>query len=332
MGCDKIQEQLSAYLDDALSSAEKGIIDDHLRSCPKCRKALANLEMTVSSIKGLNEIIPPPWLTQKIMSSVKAEAERKERSLLQKLFYPLHIKLPIEAVGIFLVALTALYVFKSMAPELKSVIAPSEETVSEYTAKREKSEPKKKTKKQFQSPAVTLSKKDETASVAPSPQESGKSAAQLPEQFMYDKERPDREKRTEVQNVPEKNMLMKSAPAPAGTSAPDKFKQEHAPQAAGKMGSGLSEKEDISLSFTVRDIDSAKRDMEEVFSALGGKVLREEPSSDTLIITGELSSDKLLPLMQKLKTLGYVKERTPTPMSDKDRVLIKITVRPSHKL
>ncbi len=147
MGCDKIQEQLSAYLDDALSPAEKGIIDNHLRSCPKCRKALADLEMTVSSIKGLDEIIPPPWLTQKIMTSVKAEAERKKRGLLQKLFYPLHIKLPIEAVGIFLVAITALYVFKSMEPELKTIIAPSEETVSQYTAKRKSPETKAKGQK-----------------------------------------------------------------------------------------------------------------------------------------------------------------------------------------
>jgi len=36
--------------------------------------------------------------------------------------------------------------------------------------------------------------------------------------------------------------------------------------------------------------------------------------------------DKLLPFMQKLKTLGYVKERTPKPMSDKDRVMIRIKV------
>jgi len=326
MGCDKVQEQLSAYLDNALSPSEKGIIDNHLKSCPECRKALADLEMTVSLIKVLDEIIPPPWLTQKVMTRVKAEAESEKKSLVQKVFYPLHIKLPIEAVGIFLIAITALYVFKSMEPELKNVVAPSEETVSEYAPKGKTRKPSPKVERQSQSPAVTLSKKDETASGAPSPQESGKSPAQLPEQFMYDKELPVREKRTDVQEVLEKQMLHKSAPSPAVPFAPDELKQERAPQAAGKIGSGLSEKEDISLSFKVRDIDSAKRDMEELFSAIGGKALREEPTSDTLIITGELSSDKLLPLMQKLKTLGYVKERTPTPISDKERVLIKITV------
>lgn len=326
MQCDKIQEQLSAYLEDALSPAEKGIIDDHLRACPKCRESLADLEMTISSIKGLDEIIPPPWLTQKVMTRVMAEAKLKKRSLLQKLFYPLHIKLPMEAVGIFLIAITALYVFKSMEPELKNVAAPSEETVSEYAPKGKPLKPGPKVKRQSQTPDVALSKKDERVSGAPSLQESGKSPAQLPEQFMYDKEQPVKEKRTEAQEVPEKQMLQKSAPAPAGPSAPEGLKQEHAPQAAGKTASGLSEKEDISLSFKVRDIDSAKRAMEEVLSDLGGRVVREKPTSDALIITGELGSDKLLPLMQKLKTLGYVKEKTPTPMSDKDRVLIKIAI------
>jgi len=326
MGCDKIQEQLSAYLDDALSPAEKETIDNHLRSCLKCRKALADLEITVSSIKGLDEIIPPPWLTQKIMTSVKAEAERKKRSLLQKLFYPLHIKLPLEAVGIFLVAITALYVFKNMEPELKTRITPSEETVSEYAEKGKARQLRPKVKKQSQSPGGMSSNKDETAAGSPSHQERGQLPAPLSEQFIYDKKPPVKEKYSEELKAPEKNMLMKSAPSPAGLSAPDELKQERAPQAPGKIISGLSEKEDISLSFKAIDIDSAKRELEEALSDLGGKLVKEEPASDTLIIIGELGSDKLLPFMKKLKTLGYVKEMTPTPMSDKDRVLIKITV------
>ncbi len=118
---------------------------------------------------------------------------------------------------------------------------------------------------------------------------------------MYDKEPSVKEKHTEVQEAPEKNMMQKSAPSPAGLSAPDELKQERAPQAAGKIISGLSEKEDISLSFKVRDMDSAKRELEEVLSDLGGKVVREEPASDTLIIIGELGSDKLLPFDAKIK-------------------------------
>jgi len=326
MQCDKIKGQLSAYLEDALSSAEKGIIDDHLRSCAECRKSLADLEMTLSSIKGLNEIIPPPWLRQKVMTRVKAEAERKKRSLLQKLFYPLFIKLPLEAAGIFLLAITALYVFKSMEPELKTVIAPSEESVSEYAPKGKSLKPSPKIERQSQSPVATLSKKDVPPAESHSLPESRQSPATLSEQFMYDKGTSVKEKRTEVQEVPEKKMPRKSAPAPAGMSAPERLKQEGAPRAAGKTASGLSEQEDISLSFKVSDIDSAKKVLKDVLTDVGGKVVREEPASDALVIIGELGSDNLLPFIKKLKALGYLKERAPTPMADKERVLIKINI------
>ena len=115
--------------------------------------------------------------------------EHKEKGLLQKLFYPLHIKLPIEAVGIFLIAITALYVFKSMEPELKTRVAPSEETVSEYTEKEKPRKPSPKVKKQSQSPGKMSSNKDETATGAPSTQESGQPPAPPSEQSIYDKDR-----------------------------------------------------------------------------------------------------------------------------------------------
>jgi hypothetical protein len=260
------------------------------------------------------------------MTRVRTEAELTKKGLWRKLFYPLYVKLPIEAAGVFLIALTALYVFKSMEPKIKTVMAPSEETVSEYTAKEKDSTPETETRKPSQAPAVTRSRKDETAANAPSLQESSQLPAPPSGQPMYDKEPPVKEERAEGRKVLEKDMLMKSAPSPAGLSAPDELKQERAPQATGKIRSGSLEKEDISISFKSSDIDSAKRKLEEVLSDLGGKVVRKEPTSDTLIIIGELGSDKLSPFMQELKMLGYVKERTPTPISEKDRILIKITV------
>ena len=326
MECDRIQEQLSAYLDDTLSSAEKSIIDSHLKSCPKCRKALADLEMTMRSIKSLEEIIPPPWLTQKIMTRVKAEAELTKKSLWQKLFFPLYVKLPIEAFGAFLIALTALYVFKSMEPKINTVTAPSEKTISEYAAKEKGSTPGIEAGKPSQSPIVTRSKKEETAAGAPSQPESSPLPAPPAEQPMLDQGPPVKEKRAEALKSTERDMLMKSAPAPAGLSAPTELKQELAPQGAGKIMSGLPEREDISISFKAGDIDSAGRDIKEVLSKLGGRFIREEPASDTLIITAELGPDKLQLFTDRLKKLGPVKEKTLRPLAGKDVVLIKITV------
>ena len=263
------------------------------------------------------------------MARVKAEADQKKKSLWQKLFFPLHIKLPIEAVGVFLIALTALYVFKNMGPEVKTRMTPSEEPVSEYTAKGKYPIVREKANKPSQSPAVMLSKKDETVATGPYPQKSSQPLTQPPVQTsgqpIYDKEPPVKEKQAEERNPHEKDMLQRSAPAPAGLSRPNELKQEVAPEVAAKRISGPSVKEDISIAFKA-DIDQAKSDIKEILSNLGGRVVKEEPSSDTIIIIGELDSDNLQLFMRKLKMLGYVKEKTPTPLSDKDKVLIKITM------
>ena len=142
---------------------------------------------------------------------------------------------------------------------------------------------------------------------------------------MFDQAPPAREERTEPWKAI-KEMQLKTAPAPAGLPAPAELKQERTVQEAGKAMSGLSEKEDVSISFKAGDIDSAKRGIKEVLSKLGGRVVREEPVSDTLVITGELGADKLLLFMDKLETLGTVKETILKPTPDKDLVLIKITV------
>ena len=327
MECDRIQEQLSAYLDDTLSAAEKGIVDKHLKSCPKCRKSLADLEMTMRSIRSLEEIVPPPWMTQKIMSRVRAEAELTKNGLWQKLFYPLHVKLPIEAIGAVLIALTALYVFKSMEPEINTVTTPSERTVSEYASKEKEAKPVTGIAKPSQPPVATRPGKDETTAGVPSLQESSPLPAQPPEQPvekpLVDQGPSVKKERAEPRKSVERDMLMKSAPEPA---SPGAASQERAPQVAGRAMSRLPEKEEVSITLKTVDIDSAKREIEKVLSRFGGKVVREESVSDALLITGELGPDKLQPFMDRLKTLGTVKEKTMRPVAGKELLLIKITV------
>ena len=59
------------------------------------------------------------------MARVREEAEGK-RGLLRKLFYPLHIKIPLEAVASILVVVLAVYVFKATDPEMPLLKAPTE--------------------------------------------------------------------------------------------------------------------------------------------------------------------------------------------------------------
>ena len=117
MDCDNIKEKLSAYIDGLSSSEDKAIIEEHLKSCQECRTSLADLEKTVSYVKSLQDIEPPAWLSQKVMTRVRKETVPRE-GILHKLFYPLHIKLPVQAIATILIAVSAFYIFKTIQPEV----------------------------------------------------------------------------------------------------------------------------------------------------------------------------------------------------------------------
>ena len=124
MECQDIRKNLSAYLEGMVSPEDQELIDQHLASCRACSAALYELNRTGEVLKNLKEVEPPPWMTQKIMVRVREEAESR-RGFIQKLFYPLHIKVPLEAFATVLVAVIAVYVFKAVEPDMKGLPTPS---------------------------------------------------------------------------------------------------------------------------------------------------------------------------------------------------------------
>lgn len=124
MECHDIRKKLSAYLEGMVSPEDQELIDRHLASCRGCRTALYELNRTGEMLKNLKVVESPPWMTQKIIARVREEAESR-RGFIQKLFYPLHIKVPLEAFATVLIAVIAVYVFKAVEPEMEGLQAPS---------------------------------------------------------------------------------------------------------------------------------------------------------------------------------------------------------------
>jgi len=120
MTCTEIEKRLPAYMEDLLSPEEKKGIDDHLGACPHCCKALDDLKRTQACLKGLDEVDPPPFFEQRIMARVREEAAQK-RGILRKLFYPLYVKIPIQALATILVAVLAVYVYQKGEPEMRQI-------------------------------------------------------------------------------------------------------------------------------------------------------------------------------------------------------------------
>lgn len=131
MECKRFEEKLNSCVESGLSEDEIREFQDHLDSCPHCARALEDLKKTKAWLGRLGEIEPPPWFEQKIMQRVRLEQEKK--TVWQKLFQPLHIKLPIQALATAVVVIIAVQVFRTVEPEVKTTIpaAPVPAPVSE---------------------------------------------------------------------------------------------------------------------------------------------------------------------------------------------------------
>ena len=128
-----IRHKLSEYLDSSISAREKTEIENHLKTCQQCSDALQALRKTIEHIKTFEEIDPPAWMTQKIMASVRAEAEGK-KSIFQRLFYPLTVKLPIQAIAVLFLAVTGFYIYQNIQPGERLSEAPPQEFAAQNEA------------------------------------------------------------------------------------------------------------------------------------------------------------------------------------------------------
>ncbi|MBN1612960.1 MAG: DUF2275 domain-containing protein [Deltaproteobacteria bacterium] len=135
MTCRQIEDLLPAYLEDVLSPQEKQCVQEHLRACESCSRALADLEATGKLLKGIEEVEPPPWLKAKIMSRLKEEGGWKER-LYRRLFEPFYIKIPIQVFATVLIAVLAFSVYMKEEPELKRLSPPLPPVVEETSKDR----------------------------------------------------------------------------------------------------------------------------------------------------------------------------------------------------
>lgn len=131
--CKDIKNSLPLYLDDSLPAADKKAVEEHLKTCPVCTKILTQLSKSQTLVNNLDEVNPPPWLKQKIMAGVREKSEKK--SLVEKLFYPLQIKIPVQVFATIFIAVIAVYIYKAGENQMKEV-ATSPAPVMEFQKER----------------------------------------------------------------------------------------------------------------------------------------------------------------------------------------------------
>lgn len=340
MLCKDIEQKLPAYLEDALSPQENGLIKEHLASCPQCGKAIENLKRTETLVRQMEEVEPPPWFTQKIMSRVREEAKQKE-GIFRKLFYPLHIKIPIQALATVLIAVLAFQISRFGEPDMKVVVAPPA-TVFEARKEHAPAAPQKSPEftpapsaKGKAVPRGGVKKDRDTQASSPPPgsdeairhqemrirreaEPSAQKAMIAAKKKDVAGDKVDETIRTaasaETQEIPK----TLHAPAPAykreeslyyAGAAREKRDYEAAPAAPPVMGAVVSMPARISVSVHVKDARVAAGEVETLLRKLGARILQKESRDNKEVLIAVITAQNVREFIAKLKAIGEIEEK-----------------------
>ena len=299
MECSDIQEKLSAYLEGIIPSEEEVVIDEHLKVCQKCSESLADLKKTLEYVQNLEEIEPPPWLTQKVMASVRLEAEAR-RGIFQRLFYPLHIKLPIEALATILVAVATVFLFKSIQPEMERAKEPPAETITRMLVQeKEKTSALDEAKPLPAKPAEEFTLAEEREIPAGKSIEAPKARARVA-------------KRERV--APSEGLVA--------------YRESKRKALSPELKAALVERkrEGVGLTIHVKDVETARKKVEETLTQLGGKIIETEDFEQRNIVAAELDSKKIKELFEKLMLIGEVKEKALPSEAQKGTMEVRMEI------
>lgn len=105
MTCDEARALFTDLADGRLGAAERDAVGAHLATCAECRREWEGFERTLELLHGLPRYRAPAGFPERVLSA--ARPAPWPRRLARRLFVPLHVKLPVEAAAIALIAVGA---------------------------------------------------------------------------------------------------------------------------------------------------------------------------------------------------------------------------------
>lgn len=313
MNCDDIRNRLSDYIDGEASAEEREAVREHVEGCSACRRELYELAKTVTHLRSLSEVEPPPFFTQKVMRRVSEEAESK-RGLLRTLFLPLHVKLPVEALAAALVAIAAVYIFNATKPEVKMKLAakPAAETPAP-TAGKEFAPPLDEAREFKKQPSRLKRKTEEPQALrkAEEPSFGAKEQAQARE--------------AESRGIVS---LREGGSPPEGRTGAERQEAPGAFHNAPKVEAFVLEKgAELKVAVLVSDLAEARAKVEDAVRKVDGRLLEDEPV-DAASIVAEIPSAKVTEFVKELEALGEVSASSRSVEADNVRVRIRLREKP----
>jgi hypothetical protein len=361
MTCHEIENRLPAYREHLLSPEEQKGIAGHLASCPRCSRAFADLKKAEELVQGLVEVEPPPFFEQRIMSQVREVAGRKQ-GILRRLFYPLHIKIPLQALATLVVAVLAFHVYQQGGPEMKQM-APLPIPLTEQRKDQVEAEspmtlaapPAVRPVKR--APAGDLPEMNRRRFVAPPVEKRG------PREMIADSRTPMPEE-TPVAAKPAAPVMAakEKDTSPAGKEALDKTRDRVGKQDSAKaletllpeqkqkektadIGAAVGEsgkmtfapapsrlaaatikRSAMDLTIQVRDVGAALREIETRFAQVNARIIERQHRKESEFLKAEIATQNVAAFLDRLEAIGRVNLETSLPVVPDGTVTVDITI------
>ena len=167
MNCDEIQTRLSEYVEKSLDTISAKGIEVHLLSCSRCRVEAESLAECMQQVASLPMVDPPLGFIQRVMAHVRDID--KTPTLWERLFFPLRVKIPLQATAVVLVGALAIVLSHKEESSNRQVASDhGVATIASPTPSEKKNEPSKdstivvepsaRDQKTSQSPTTELAK------------------------------------------------------------------------------------------------------------------------------------------------------------------------------
>ncbi|MBN1366101.1 MAG: DUF2275 domain-containing protein [Syntrophaceae bacterium] len=309
--CDDIKNSLPLYLDNSLTEADKKTVEEHIKTCPDCTEALTQLSKTKKMVSSLTDVNPPPWFKQKIMARVREEAEKK--SFVQKLFYPLQIKIPIQVFATVCIAVLAVYIYRTGEEQMKEVVPSSLPAPVMEVQKSQLPEQKleSSTGKVIQKEEQLAQKEETRREIIPSPATTADAAKDIKRQATPDFKTDRYES------------------APAAESELEKKKSEHIMGAAVKASGAPQAQSSMmkpNILLKVSDIYIAAEEVEKLLTKYEATNIDKQMKNGKTIITAELKNQKIRNFMENLKTVGQIREENIPSDNTEENITLTIEI------
>ncbi len=330
---EEIRRRLPAYCGGDLDATERRLVDRHLADCPACRAELTDLQTVLSLVRSTPAVDPPPWMTARVMARIRAQQAAK-RSWLQRLFLPLRVRLPLEAIALLLVCVSGYYLTRTVETDLQQTrqqqlqetpaqpAPPAAAPAAQPPAGRESAEPPAADRPLTKVPAAPAPqaaprrdiRPDQAPSNTPTPPAPASYAPAPP--AYRDQQGGKAESMKAAPAAESSNRALEALPEKKmkGSRSLERRADEAVPAAAGRADgapAGPALPRSV-VRLSVDDPTTAPSMIREALLRSGGTV-NDESGFSGRRIRGRIPAGRQDELLQRLERLGRISERPATP-------------------